>query len=75
MIQGITIERSNRGKSRFVKIDLDKYGDNKTLNRFFKENEFEVEEPVKWSKKMLEAFKEVENGEWERGNIDNFWNV
>ena len=73
--QGITIERANRGRSRFVKIDLDRYGNSKSLNLFFKENGLEVEEPVRWSEKMLETFEEVKNGEWEKGNIDNFWNV
>jgi len=75
MTQGITIERANRGRSRFVKIDLDRYGSSEFLTLFLKENGFEVEEPVKWSGKMLEAFEEVKNGEWEKGNIDNFWNV
>ena len=75
MVQGITIENSNIGESRFVRINLDKYGKSESLNLFFKENGVAVEEPVKWTKKMLEAFKEAENGEWVKGDIDNFWNV
>jgi len=75
MAQGITIEKATRNKPRFVRIDVDKYGESETLNLFFKENGFEVKETVKWSKKMLEALEEVENGEWTTGNIDNFWNV
>jgi len=75
MVQGITIEKTNRGKARFVKIDIDKYGNSESLNLFFKENGVEIEKPVIWSKKMLEAFKEVEGGEWVKGEIENFWNV
>ena len=75
MVQGITIEKANRGKSRFVKIDLDKYGNNKTLNLFFKENDFKPNEPVNWTKKMLESFKQAENGELIKGDINNFWDV
>ena len=76
MIQGITIEKARRGKSRFVRIDLERHGNSESLNRFLKENGVEVEEsPIKWTKKMLESFKQAENGEWTKGDIDNFWKV
>ena len=75
MVQGITIEKANRGRSRFVKIDLDKYGNNESLNLFFKENGFEIDKPVKWTKKMLESFQQAENREIYEVDIDNFWNV
>ena len=75
MVNGITIENANMGRSRFVRIDLDRYGDNEYLNLFFKENGVEIEKPVKWTKKMLESFEQAKNGEWTKGDIDNFWNI
>ena len=74
MIQGITIEKATGSKSRFVKIDLDKYRNSESLNLFLKENGVEVEESVKWTKKMLESFKQAENGEIYEVDINNFWN-
>ena len=35
----------------------------------------ETTEPVKWSAKMLESFEQAKNGEWVKGDINNFWNV
>jgi len=30
-------------------------------------------EPIKWSAGMREAFDNAKNGEWEVGDINNFW--
>jgi len=30
---------------------------------------------IKWSKKMLRSFEQAKNGQYKRGDINNFWNV
>ncbi|MCL2596486.1 MAG: hypothetical protein FWD66_02250 [Paludibacter sp.] len=67
---GYTLERTKKGKPTFVRIDLRK---NAFLIPILENNGFEIGEPIKWTDKMLKSFEQAENGEWEVGDINNFW--
>ena len=30
---------------------------------------------IKWSKKLLRSFEQTKNGQYKKGDINNFWNV
>jgi len=34
-----------------------------------------VDEPIKWSAKMLESFEQAKRGEIYKVDVNNFWNV
>ena len=65
---GYTVERTKNGKPTFARIDLRKHAN---LIPILESNGIEIEEPVKWTEKMKQAFKEKE---FRKGDINNFWN-
>jgi len=70
---GFTVERTRSGKPAFARIDLRKYPD---FIHIFENNGFKIEEePIKWTEKMKRSFAEAKNGEWKKGDINNFWDV
>ena len=71
-VAGITVERSESGRSRYVRIDLRKHSDFIPL---LEEKGVELDEPVKWTEKMKRSLEQAKNGEWYEGDINNFWNV
>jgi len=71
-VAGIKVERASTGVPKYVTIDLRKHTDFIPL---LQKKGVEMDEPVKWSAKMKRSFAQAENGEWEVGDIKNFWNV
>ena len=71
-VAGIKIERAATGVLRYVTIDLRKHADFIPL---LEKKGIEIGEPVKWTEKMKKSFAQAKNGEWEEGDINNFWNV
>ena len=71
-VAGITIERTLKGRPQFARIDLRKHADFIPL---LEEKGIELEEPIKWTAKMKRSLAQAKNGEWEIGDINNFWNV
>jgi len=67
---GITIERTTTGKPVFAHIDLRKHSD---IIPILENKGAEVEKPINWSATMKRSFAQAKNGEWEKGNINNFW--
>jgi len=66
-VRGITIDRAPSGKPLCVHIDLGKHSEFIPLLR---EKGLEIETPIKWTKKMKLALEETE---FKKGNINNFW--
>ena len=64
---GFTVERTKRGKPTFVRIDLRKHAN---LIPILESNGLEIEQPIKWTEKMKNAFKETD---YKKGDINNFW--
>ena len=71
-IAGYTVDRTAKRKPKSVFIDLKKHAD---FIPILEENGFEIEEPIKWSTKAKRSFAQIEKGEWQVGDINNFWNV
>jgi hypothetical protein len=71
-IAGITVERTSRGRGRYVHIDLRKHSD---LIPVLEQKGVELDEPIKWTAKMKRSFAQAKNGEWKEGDINNFWDV
>ena len=71
-VAGIRLERTTKGVPKFATIDLRKHADFIPL---LEERGVEMEEPIKWTAKMKRAFAQAENGEWTKGDINNFWDV
>jgi len=71
-VAGITVERTLKGRPRFVRIDLRKHVE---FIPMLEKKGVDVNEPIKWTAKMKQAFAESENGETCLGDINNFWNV
>jgi len=71
-VAGIKVERSLSGRPQFVRIDLRKHADVVSL---LKEKGVELDEPIKWTAKMKRSLAQAQNGEWETGDINNFWNI
>ena len=70
---GFTVERTKSGKPAFARIDLRKHA---SFIPVLESNGFKIEdEPIKWTEKMKESFAQAKNGEWTRGDINNFWDV
>jgi len=69
-VSGITIERAASGKPIFARIDLRKNSD---IIAILKDKGVEVETSIKWTAKMKRSFAQAKNGEWEKGDINNFW--
>jgi len=67
---GITIERAPSGKPIFARIDLRKNSD---IIPILQSKGVEVETPVKWTAKIKRSFTQAKNGEWKKGDINNFW--
>ena len=71
-VAGYKVERTLRGKPKFVHIDLRKHAN---LIPVLEQNGFEIEPPIKWNAKTKQAFAESKNGETYLGDIDDFWKV
>jgi hypothetical protein len=71
-VAGITVERSLKGRLQFVRIDLRKHTDFIPL---LEQKGVELNEPIKWSAKMKRSLAQAKNGEWVKGDINNFWDV
>jgi len=71
-VTGIEISRTSTGVPQFVTIDLRKHADFIPL---LEKKGVEMDEPVKWTAKMKRSLAQAKNGEWEVGDINNFWNV
>jgi hypothetical protein len=70
---GITIEKDIRGKVRYARIDLRKYG--KELESFFEKKGVSIEDSVKWTTKMKKSFAEAKKGDVCSRNLDDLLNV
>ena len=70
-IAGIKIERTSSGVPKIATIDLRKHSDFLPL---LQEKGVELNEPIKWTAKMKRSFSQAENGDWVKGDINNFWN-
>jgi len=66
-VTGITIDKSYNGIPIFAHIDLREHSEFIPL---LKKKGLEIETPVKWTKKMELALNETE---FKKGNINNFW--
>ena len=66
-VAGITVERSTRGNPTHMRIDLKKHAD---LIPLFIEKGL-LKDEIKWTAKMKRALNETE---FKRGDINNFWN-
>ena len=71
-LAGIKVMRSEAGAAKFVTIDLSKHAD---IIPFLEQKGIEIEQPIKWTAKMKRSFEQAKNGEWTKGDINNFWNV
>jgi hypothetical protein len=71
-VAGIKVERASTGVLKYVTIDLRKHADFIPL---LQEKGVAIDEPIKWTAKMKKSFAQAENGEWEVGDLNNFWNV
>ena len=71
-LAGIKIKRSEAGTARFVTIDLSKHAD---VIPYLEQKGLEIEQPIKWTAKMKRSFEQAKNGEWTKGDINNFWDV
>lgn len=73
-VAGITIEKDLKGKPRFVRIDLRKYGN--ILNPFLKENGIEIEKSP-YNKKFVEKIRkgeeQIESGNTHKLDLNNIW--
>jgi hypothetical protein len=69
-IAGITIEKDTRGKARYARIDLRKFG--KDLQEFFDNKGITIDE-VKFTTKMKRSINEAKTGQTKEGNINDFW--
>ena len=69
-VAGVTIERTLKGKPTFIRIDLRKHAN---IIPLLKEGGIEIDEPIKWTAKMKRAFAQAKNGEFVKGDINNFW--
>ena len=67
---GITIEHTATGRPAFARIDLRKHAD---MIPILKNKGAEVEKRINWSATMKKSFAQAKNGEWEIGDINNFW--
>ena len=66
-VAGITIDRTRDGFPSFVHIDLRKHSEFIPL---LEEKGLEAYPTVKWTKKMKHALEETE---FQKGDINNFW--
>ena len=66
-VAGITIDRTHDGFPSFAHIDLRKHSEFIPL---LKKKGLESEPPVKWTEKMKRALEETE---FKKGDINNFW--
>ena len=71
-VAGITVERTTKGKPKYVRIDLRKHTE---FLPMLEEKGVEIESPIKWTAKMKRSFAQAKNGEWKVGDINNFWDV
>jgi hypothetical protein len=71
-VAGIKVERASTGVPKYVTIDLRKHSD---VIPFLEKKGVEMDEPIKWTAKMKRSLEQAKNGEWEVGDINNFWNV
>ena len=71
-VAGFKVERTLRGKPKFVHIDLRKHAN---LISVLEQNGFEIEPPIKWTAKMKQAFAESENGEVYSRSLEEILNV
>ena len=71
-IAGFKVEHTKRGKPTFAHIDLRKHAN---LIPVLESNGFKMKAPIKWTAKMKRSFAQAKSGDWEIGDIDNFWNV
>lgn len=68
-IAGITIERTTRGLPRYARIDLRKFPE---FISILEDKGIVVEQEVKFSAKLKRSFRQAENGEYEKGDINLF---
>ena len=66
-VSGFTVEHTMSGKPTFAHIDLRKHAH---LIPVLENNGFEIEQPIKWTEKMKQAFEEEE---FTVLDINNFW--
>ena len=66
-VAGITIDRAPAGKPTYVHIDLRKHSEFIPL---LEKKGIDIENPIKWTKKMQTALNETE---FKKGDINNFW--
>jgi TPP-dependent 2-oxoacid decarboxylase len=71
-VAGITVERTIRGRGRYVRIDLRKHSD---LIPVLEQKGVEIDEPIKWTAKMKRSFAQAKNGEIYEVDLNNFWDV
>ena len=71
-VAGITIERTLKGRPKFVRIDLRKHADFIPL---LEERGVELDEPIKWTAKMKRSLAQAKNGEVYESNINKFLEV
>jgi hypothetical protein len=69
-IAGVTIERNAYGTPRYVRIDLNRYGNQ--LADFFSANNIEVEKSP-YNKKFVEMIREQEKLPGVKINIEDIW--
>lgn len=73
-IAGITIEKDSKGKAKYMRIDLRKYG--QRLREFIKEVGLEDEispyDP-KFVAKIKQGEKEIAEGKTHKINLDDLW--
>jgi hypothetical protein len=69
-IAGFTVERTASGKPTFAHIDLCKHS---RLIPVLESNGFEIEQPIKWTKKMKRSFEQAKRGEIYEVDMNNFW--
>jgi hypothetical protein len=69
-VAGITIDKTKGGLPSFAHIDLQKHTEFIPL---LEKKGVKTEKPIKWTEKMKRSFEQVKNGEWKKGDINNFW--
>ena len=73
-IAGITAERTATGRATTIHLNVRKHSNNIHLKNFLNEVGFEVE-PVKWTAKMKQSSKQIENGEWVSRSLEEVLSV
>jgi hypothetical protein len=68
-IEGITIEKAIKGKTRYIRIDMNKYGEE--IISFFREKGIEID-PEEYDPKFVEKIKKAEKEESQKIDLSEY---